>query len=231
MAANIAQRAWEVERMGEYVGAFELVVWAHMEGVRVRLVVGGSLIDVLEYYSHSLPALPVDAREDIFVACNILVDGLSRKLLAVDTSDEAEVAFGHYVIGTRCRRGVPVSIGPVGSGVALRPVCLALGVAVVETQELGDCGVDAMCFHRGALAHLLVSSECAWILLSTCGVLPRMRFGSCAFRRARVNTPPSLLQGPLPKASCRLSRERVRPSHLIGPRLQYRELWRVAHPS
>ena len=149
MAANIAQRAREVERMGEYVGAFELVVWAHMEGVRVRLVVGGSLIDVLEYYSHGLPALPADAREDIFVACNILVDGLSRKLLAVDTSDEAEVAFGHYVIGTRCRRGVPVSIGPVGSGVALRPVCLALGVAVVETQELGDCGVDAMCFHQG----------------------------------------------------------------------------------
>ena len=68
MAANIAQRAFEVQRKGEYIGAFELVVWAHMEGVQVRLVVGGSMIDVLEYYGSSLPALPVDAREDIFVA-------------------------------------------------------------------------------------------------------------------------------------------------------------------
>ena len=41
MAANIAQRAFEVQRMGEYLGAFELAVWAHMEGVQVRLVVGG----------------------------------------------------------------------------------------------------------------------------------------------------------------------------------------------
>ena len=149
MAANIAQRALEVQRMGEYLGAFELVVWAHMQGVQVRLVVGGSNIDVLEYYGNKLPALPVDARVDIFVACNLWVDGLSRQLLAVDTSDEAKVAFGHYVIGTKCRWDVPVSIGPVGSCVALRPVCLALGVAVLETQSLGDCGVDVMCFHRG----------------------------------------------------------------------------------
>ena len=149
MAAKIAQRALDVQRMGEYHGAFELVVWAHMEGVQVRLVVGGSMIDVLEYYGLSLPALPADARVDIFVACNVLVDGLSRQLLAVDTSDEAKVVFSHYVIGTRCRWDVPVSIGPVGSCVALRPVCLALGVAVLETQSLGDCGVDTMCFHRG----------------------------------------------------------------------------------
>ena len=149
MAANIAQRANEVQRLGEYLGAFELVVWAHMEGVQVRLVLGGSMIDVLEYYGTSLPAMPVDAREDIFVACNLSVEGLSRQLLAVDTSDEAKVEFSHYVIGRRCRWDVPVSTGRVGSDVALRPVCLALGVAVLETQSLGDCGVDAMCFHRG----------------------------------------------------------------------------------
>ena len=107
------------------------------------------MIDVLEYFGHALPKVPVDAREDIFVACNISDDGLSRQLQAVDTSDEARVRFSHYVIGTRCRSDVPVSIGPVGSGVKLRPVCLALGVAVSETQSLGDCGVDAMCFHRG----------------------------------------------------------------------------------
>ena len=41
MAARIVQRGCEVQRMGEYLGAFELVVWAHMEGVQVRLVVGG----------------------------------------------------------------------------------------------------------------------------------------------------------------------------------------------
>ena len=29
MAANIVQRALEVQRMGQYIGAFELVVWAH----------------------------------------------------------------------------------------------------------------------------------------------------------------------------------------------------------
>ena len=39
VAANILHRALEVQRMGEYIGAFELVVWAHMEGVQVRLVV------------------------------------------------------------------------------------------------------------------------------------------------------------------------------------------------
>ena len=113
---------------------------------------------MLEYYGSELPALPVDALENIFVACNTSCDGLSRQLLAVDTSDEAKVAFGHYVIGAKCRRDVPVSIGP--------------------------------------------SSECVWTLLSTCGMLPRMRIGSFAFRRARVDTPPSLLQGQLQKACC-----------------------------
>ena len=43
MAASILHRALEVQRMGEYIGAFELVVWAHMEGVQVRLAVGGGV--------------------------------------------------------------------------------------------------------------------------------------------------------------------------------------------
>ena len=107
------------------------------------------MIDLLEFYGSALPAAPVGARVDIFVACNCLVDGLSRQLLAVDTSDEAHVVFGHYVIGRSCRSDAPLSIGPVGRGEALRPVCLRLGVAVLETQSMGDCGVDAMCFHRG----------------------------------------------------------------------------------
>ena len=50
--------------------AFELVVWAHMAAVKVLLVFGGSMIDMLEYYGSALPALPVDAPENIFVACS-----------------------------------------------------------------------------------------------------------------------------------------------------------------
>ena len=43
LGEQVMRRALEVERMGQYIGAFELVVWSALQNVKVGLVVGGSV--------------------------------------------------------------------------------------------------------------------------------------------------------------------------------------------
>ena len=92
---QIVARSLEVRRMGEYIGAFELVVWSFLEDVNVGLVVGGTVNNVREIFMPGLPALPGSAHSHYFVACNI---GLDRRLMVVDTHG-CHPRFGHYVIG------------------------------------------------------------------------------------------------------------------------------------
>ena len=83
IADQIAQRALDVRRMGEYIGAFELVAWSVLEQVEVYLVVGGAAHDVREFYGPAYPMPWGSAPAHHFVACNF---GIARRLMAVDTT-------------------------------------------------------------------------------------------------------------------------------------------------
>ena len=151
MARPVAQlimaRAAEVARLGTYIGAFELVVWSALEQVPVYLVVGGEAHDINQLFWSDYEKVSTELPCHYFVACNI---GHKRQLLAVDTHGAIPV-FGHYVVGIRVSTGDVVScIGPVRGTDSLRAVCLRLGLAVVETQAAGDCGIDTMCYHKGS---------------------------------------------------------------------------------
>ena len=146
IADQIAQRAFEVRRMGEYIGAFELVVWSVLEQVEVYLVVGGAAHDVREFYGPAYPMPRGSAPAHYFVACNL---GIARRLMAVDTTWAGGGRFSHYVIGAPLPGHAHAPIDPVSGEDSLRVVSLRLGFAIIETQAAGDCGIDTMCHHQG----------------------------------------------------------------------------------
>ena len=87
IAEHIVSRALQVQRMGSYIGAFELVVWSVLQNVKVGLAVGGSVHQMREWFMPALPEPPDSAGTHYLVACNF---GTSRQLHPVDT-----FAFGH----------------------------------------------------------------------------------------------------------------------------------------
>ena len=146
---QIIARSHEVQRLGAYIGTFELVVWSVLADVDVLLVVGGSVHSMRQLFLPSRLTVPTrNAAAHVFVASNL---SLSRQLMAVDTTGWAP-RFGHFVAGT-CLKGVKLdpstSIGPIRGSESLRAACLRMGVGVVETQAAGDCGIDTMCYHVG----------------------------------------------------------------------------------
>ena len=50
LGEQVMRRALEVERMGQYIGAFELVVWSALQNVKVGLVVGGSVHEMRDCF-------------------------------------------------------------------------------------------------------------------------------------------------------------------------------------
>ena len=145
---QVVRRALEVERMGQYIGAFELVVWSALRNVRVGLVVGGSVHDLRQVFMPELPAPPsgLSAGTHYLIACNL---GERGQLHPVDTHALVPV-FRHYVSGVPLPdRDSSKSIDPVSGSDNLRGVCLRLGFGVVETQCAGDCGIDALCHQQG----------------------------------------------------------------------------------
>ena len=81
LADQIAQRALDVWRLCEYIGAFELDAWSVLEQVQVYLVVRGAAHDVREFYGSAYPMPRGSAPAHHFVACNF---GIARRLRAVD---------------------------------------------------------------------------------------------------------------------------------------------------
>ena len=130
--------------MGQYIGAFELVVWSALHSVRVRLIVGGSVHDMREWFMPTLPEPPAFAPVHHLVACNL---GERGSLRPVDTFASVP-HFRHYVAGVALPGLSSKSLDhPVSGSDSLRGVCLRMGFGLVETQCAGDCGIDALCHH------------------------------------------------------------------------------------
>ena len=139
-AERLCRREVEVRRLGTYIGAFELVAWSAMENVPVKLVVGGSVHDLREFYAGHLPPMSASAPSHYFVA--------SQGAMAVDTR-HGHPNFNHYMVGVPIRGRSHDSIDPVDGTQTARLVCFRLGFGLVTTQAAGDCGFDVMCYHRG----------------------------------------------------------------------------------
>ena len=144
---QIVERALKVQRLGEYIGAFELLCWSLLEEVEVGLIIGGCVHSIREIFMPSRKLLSGSVPTHHFVACCIW-HSPSRTLMAVDTTG-AHPAFGHYVIGTPLPGHAHEGLDPVSGGESLRAVCLRLGFRILETQQAGDCAIDTMCYHKG----------------------------------------------------------------------------------
>ena len=136
LGEQVMRRALEVERMGQYIGAFELVAWSALQNVKVGLVVGGSVHQMREWFMPALPEPPDSAGTHHLVACNL---GTRGTLHPVDTF-AGMPNFRHYVAGVALPGRSRESIDPVSGSASLRGVCLRMGFGVVETQCAGDCG-------------------------------------------------------------------------------------------
>ena len=56
----IRARADEVREHGEYIGFFEWLVWGILSGVRVHMVIGTSLLDVIAVFAPSMGIVDID---------------------------------------------------------------------------------------------------------------------------------------------------------------------------
>ena len=119
IAEQIVSRALQVQRMGSYIGAFELAVWSSLQNVKVGLVVGGSVHQMREWFMPALPEPPDSAGTHYLVACNF---GTSRQLHPVDTFAFEHPQFHHYVIGAPLPGHAHASVDPVSGSGSLRAV-------------------------------------------------------------------------------------------------------------
>ena len=59
--AAIVQRAATVRRLGQDIGFFEWVCWAHVAHANVQMIFGDYMVDVLSIFAPGLPDLSDDA--------------------------------------------------------------------------------------------------------------------------------------------------------------------------
>lgn len=108
MERKIRRRAVQVGGAGEYVGVFDLVVYAHMTGTVVKAWFGNELLDLLHLFAPVERALLSDDAPEVMLVATRIED---KETLPVD--DVRRV--NHWIAASRLD-GIPVAIGePVES--------------------------------------------------------------------------------------------------------------------
>ena len=148
LAKAIRREASRIERLGEYIGMFELATWSALRKRDVILIQGTVCTSLQEMLAETLGALVGKASREM---------GLSPATIAgcawdeegqdwVTIHDPAAQPLGHFVVAAR----IPGSAAPPLEGVAphrrLDVQLSALGYVMIPTIAMGDCGIEALRF-------------------------------------------------------------------------------------
>ena len=158
LAAQIRARAAIVKDNGEYIGLFELVVYAALRLRPVYACFGSGVVNILNLFApwllatiNSLPPSGSDVRMPArFVGC---VAGAGGKLISTTTTHGYPV-MNHWVIGVPIENAVVDVVG--GSALPAKPIQDAnlaanfIGWLLRLTVTDGNCGIDTMAYFDGS---------------------------------------------------------------------------------
>jgi hypothetical protein len=148
IAHSMRLRADEMQMLGEYIGFFEWLVWAVLRQVRVHILMGSNVVDVLSMFGDGLGGFePVDTHRVVAVR------GSPRGWLSAEVHGTSGWTSNHFMIGCLLagREEVPLSTSlPHKSSTVDQAAwrdASDVGWALKETDATGDCGIDAMAYH------------------------------------------------------------------------------------
>ena len=136
--------------MGEYIGFFEFLLWASIRDVDVLLLMGSNIINVRGLFG--MEGVPNPDRPIHRIAAVNTKNGVWYSV----EGRTNEVTVNHYVIGILCDGVVSAPRRPtVGKAMAIR-AAMSVGWTLKATNTTGDCGIDAMAHHSGAVRNRAV---------------------------------------------------------------------------
>ena len=150
VSEQILDRAASIRKLGEWIGTFEFLVFSELKRYQVYLYVGAGRTNVREVFAPGLGPLPEPLGECHVIGCKLTGDGFG---LGLPEMIGGSPSFNHWAIGVPMT-GTLSGVSHVKDVHLFKVVMASMGLAVVETQALGDCGVDV-------LTHALALTRCA----------------------------------------------------------------------
>ena len=148
VSEQILDRAAAVRELGEWIGTFEFLVFSQLKHYDVNMYIGAGCSNLREIYAPGLGPIAEPLGVCHVIGCKVIGFGLGLPEMVAGSP-----SFNHWVIGVPLTGSSP-GVSHVKDVDFFKVVMAGHGLAVLETQALGDCGIDVM-------SHALALKRCA----------------------------------------------------------------------
>ena len=144
VAEKIRDRAAAIRQLGEYIGTFEFLAFSELKQFNVKLYVGCidgcGVTDIREVFALGLGPLEKPLGDCHVVGCRVTDDCFG---LGLPYMIDGLPQFNHWVIGVPLTEPSP-GVSSIKGVDVFKVVMASAGIAIIETQALGDCGLDVL---------------------------------------------------------------------------------------